>query len=168
MYALIIAQDELAAIRRREEFRLMNLLKRLPSNIGSKVPAVYPELDIIGYPSFIMDHVKGITIEGNHKKTGPATRKAIKFIEELHIETRIDNRELFESNINDLFEHSINRFRPFRNIISNINQRISQTLPEQCTYCVWQHGDYKLENIIFTSKDLEINGVIDWELSVEK
>ena len=33
---------------------------------------------------------------------------------------------------------------------------------------VWQHGDYKIENILFDTSKWQIKGVIDWDMANEK
>jgi len=55
----------------------------------------------------------------------------------------------------------------FTEKLSIIEQSIKQQLLNKPFTTVWTHGDYKIENILFNTRNWQITGLIDWDLSEE-
>lgn len=72
--------------------------------------------------------------------------------------------ELTDSWFNTLKECKKNNTE-FLTYVDNLKGNIFTTIENEVVNLVLFHGDYKIENLLFNSRDYSIEGVIDWDLS---
>jgi thiamine kinase-like enzyme len=97
---------------------------------------------------------------------------AIDIITRLHLATvsnTIINDEVYSELIGALIRKLEKNLHPsFAERIQWIATYFEQSFLNKSIPLVFNHGDYKLENILVKEEDCSLAGVIDWDLSVEK
>ena len=57
------------------------------------------------------------------------------------------------------------RYPAARAAAARLAKALQDSLADAIVPVVWQHGDFKLENLVFGNQDREVRAIIDWELS---
>ena len=166
---VIILTDDGQAIARREveAATLSELALRLPALRG-QLPQVVSKGSFGAFRYFVLTELPGMTIDRNCPGTQTATRHAVKFLSDFHVATmeRSSSSELLHAvQIDALFQHAIDRYPTFAAAFQSLLELTKTRTAGVAWQTVWQHGDYKLENVILNPKTLAVVGVIDWELS---
>ncbi len=166
---VIILTDDSQAIARREveAATLSELALRLPALRG-KLPQVVSKGSLGAFRYFVLTELPGMTIDRNCPGTQTATRHAVKFLSDFHVATmeRSSSSELLHAvQIDALFQHAIDRYPTFAAAFQCLRELTKTRTAGVAWQTVWQHGDYKLENVILNPRTLAVVGVIDWELS---
>ncbi len=147
-----------------------NMLKSLAqTKIADFVPRFKEEGNIDGYVYFCEERLKGSAIDVPLSKMDEMVEKAVKFITSFHQETlaqisldRNNFKRLIARNFNELTDYLPTAYKEK---LEKIEAGVEKQLMGKTFVTVWQHGDYKIENILFNTSDWQIKGVIDWDLS---
>lgn len=146
------------------------MLKSLAqTKIADFVPRFKGEGSIDGYVYFCEERLKGSAIDVPLSKMDEMVAKAADFITGFHQQTA-KRVVLDENNLKQLFHQPFNRLAKFLNNeykekLLDIEEGTKKQLLSKEFVTVWQHGDYKIENILFNTSNWKIEGIIDWDLS---
>ena len=169
-YVAILTNDPQAIQRREvETVTLKALAWRLPT-LHAKLPRVIAQFDMGAYRCFVLSEISGMTIDRACPGTTLATRNAMRFLSELHVATIERNPHSSTkgaAHVETLFSRAVARYPDLSGEFRKLAELVQVRLSKQESLFVWQHGDFKLENVILHSKSLNVAGVIDWELSEE-
>ena len=169
---VIILTDDSQAIARREvEAATLNeLTMRLPALQG-KLPQVISIGNLGTFRYFVLTELPGMTIDRTCPGTLTATRNAGKFLSDFHaatIEQSAEPSPIRVKQITTLFQHAIDRYPTFTAEFQSLLALTKNRAAGSAWQTVWQHGDYKLENVILNPQTKAVVGVIDWELSSKR
>ena len=91
-----------------------------------------------------------------------------KFLSDFHVATIERNSgpsPICVKQIATHFQQAIDRYPTFTAEFQNLLALTKSRTAGIAWHTVWQHGDYKLENVILNPRTKTVVGVIDWELS---
>ena len=166
----ILTNDPQAIQRRETEaVTLKALAWRLPA-LQAKFPRAIAQFDMGAYRCFVLSEISGMTIDRACPGTTLATRNAMHFLAEFHVSTierKPHSSTRGADHVETLFSRAVARYPVLSAAFRKLAELVQARLPQRESIYVWQHGDFKLENVILHSKSLDVVGVIDWELSEE-
>jgi hypothetical protein len=146
------------------------MLKDLESTrIADLTPRFLSEGEIDGYAYFCEERLPGLGLDLPLGKMDEMVRKAADFITRFNQETA-QEITLDERNFKRLISRLFNRMEEhvetgYRAKLKKIEEEIKIRVIGKPFITVWQHGDYKIENVLFDTVNWDIKGVIDWDLS---
>ena len=155
---------------RRKEIGIVDTVRRLSPYLAARLPRLYTECSAGGVTYFAISEIPGMTVDRRTRHLERLTRKAVDFLTRFH---QISAREIviddaaFENLFGAIVRQVIATYPETQPIMQRIEAHLRRAVRGQRMVTVWLHGDYKLENLIFDKKTLEINGIIDWEHSRE-
>jgi hypothetical protein len=148
------------------EIMLKSLIK---SSITDFTPRFKQRGNMDGYVYFCEERLKGAAIDVRLSKMDEMVLKAANFITSFHSETAKEIT-LDEKNTDNLFTGFFNNLAQHldaehKEKLGRIEESTKKQLLGKQFVTVWQHGDYKVENVLFDTATWDIKGVIDWDLS---
>lgn len=153
---------------RRQEIGIVNELRALSPFLAARLPRLYTECSVAGTSCFAISEIPGMTVDRRMRQLERLTRNAVDFLVRFNRltarETVIDDG-VFESLFGAIVRQVIATYPDTRPVMERIEARMRRVVRGGKLVTVWLHGDYKLENLIFDKRTLEINGIIDWEHS---
>ncbi|MCR4346532.1 MAG: phosphotransferase [Sulfuricaulis sp.] len=153
---------------RRKEIVIVNEVRAVSPFLASRLPRLYTECSIGDMTYFAISEIPGMTIDRRVRELERLTCNAVDFLIRFN---QITTREIsideavFDGLFGSLIRQVIATYPDTRQIMEKIEAHLRRVVPGRNIATVWLHGDYKLENLIFDKKTLEINGIIDWEHS---
>ena len=165
---VIYTRDKQAIGRREAEAGILGKMESRVPALRDKLPRVVAQGDLAGYRYFVLSEFPGMTIDRACPGTEIATRNAVHFLSELHKATAercTGSQAVVDELIGNLFELAIDRYPALAPEIAQLAETVRRRAIGRHWLAVWQHGDYKLENVILNPHSLALVGVIDWELS---
>lgn len=156
---------------RRREIEVIRALRRLPSPVSTRFPAVYEEFSYGNETGFVLSEIPGITVDRHVPRIAEANAHALDFLIEFHRltarRTPVDDR-LYGTLCGYILDNLRRTYTDLGAQIARMDRLLQARLLHRPLTVVWLHGDYKLENLIIDPGTLSVNGVIDWELSREE
>lgn len=146
------------------------MLKKLAqTEIADFVPRFIEEGKVENYNYYCEEKLSGSALDVPLSKMDGMVKSAADFITNFHRETA-QKITLNEKNFKRLFSRSINKLsgyleKEYKEKLAKIEDNLKKQLLGITFVTVWQHGDYKIENILFNTFNWEIKGIIDWDLS---
>jgi len=153
---------------RRREIPIVSELRARSPFLSARLPQTYLESSYKKETFFILSEIPGITIDRKVPHLHALTRHATDFLIRFNLETQIETvitPDIYDRMFGDLFRQVRQNYPETREIVGRIDEKTRVRLTGQSLPVVWLHGDYKLENLMFNSSSLEIEGIIDWEHS---
>ena len=153
---------------RRKEIDIVNEVRAVSPFLASRLPRLYTECSSGDITYFAISEIPGMTIDRRVCHLEQLTDNAVDFLIRFN---QITARELaiddavFEELFGSIVRQVIATYPETRSIMERIEAHLRRLVRGRNIVTVWLHGDYKLENLIFDKKTLEINGIIDWEHS---
>lgn len=153
---------------RRKEIGIVNEVRALSPFLAARLPRLYTECSADGETYFSISEIPGMTVDRRMRHLEQLTRNAVDFLIRFN---RITAREIivddmaFENLFSTIVRQVIATYPETRSIMERIEVHLRRAVHGRNMVTVWLHGDYKMENLIFDKKTLEINGIIDWEHS---
>jgi hypothetical protein len=167
---VVYSRDPQTIARREAESEVLGrLAHRLPA-LRKTLPQLITHGTLGVYRYFALSEFAGMTIDRPCPGTEIAKRNAVSWLIMLHRSTAVwckSSPELFDDLVLNIFGHAIKRYPELQKTIEQIRRAVQHRGAYRDWLAVWQHGDYKLENLILDPRSLEVVGVIDWELSRE-
>lgn len=155
--------------RRRHEVKILGELHRLELPISKLVPKFLFEGLLAGQPYLIQSEIPGISIDREIVALDDLTKRAARLLTEFHNKTSTHcslNEKLFIQLFTEPLATLAGDLGSSHNgLIQKIGDQIYQCLSNTSLKTVWVHGDFKIENLLVDQRNLEIVGVIDWDLS---
>lgn len=157
--------------RLRHEARILQLLHRGCLHFLSLVPRFFLEDQFYDQAYFVQQEMPGTSIDAPVSLLDQITWRALQILIDFHRET-LQEATLTEDLFSVLFSNPLHRVvqkigTPAALPIDNIDTVLRVALVGKPFKTVWMHGDFKIENLMIDPKNLEINGIIDWDLSKE-
>jgi peptidoglycan/xylan/chitin deacetylase (PgdA/CDA1 family)/aminoglycoside phosphotransferase (APT) family kinase protein len=163
---VVVTADALAAARRASEQGMLVELRARAPELAGKLPRVIAQAAIRDLKCFAMTRIPGMTIDRPAPGTADATHHAVDFLIALHRATR-DNpaKTNLGKRIGCHADAATERYPRLVDPIRAVQSRLLAATDGWQVPVVWQHGDFKLENVMLDARRLTVNGVIDWELA---
>lgn len=173
--AVIIAQTHVTRVpldtlsKARCRINCKNLRRMQDTEFSAYVPKVLKKTAFGAYTCYRETKHSGLIIDYPAKKLAFLTREAIEYIIAFHTRTRRDiviDTACFQR----LFSREFSRVTPhldavYQQRLATIKEMLQNKLMNTPFKTVWQHGDYKIENIFFAPGSLRLKTVIDWDLA---
>lgn len=173
--AVIIAKTQVIRVpldtlsKIRCKINRLNLLRMQDSAFNTYVPRILKEASLGGYRCYSETKHHGLIVDRPIKKLAFLTREAVEYITKFHAQTAcgivIDTphfQRLFSREFSRLTPHLE---APYQQKLKAIKELLQSNLMNAPFKTVWQHGDYKIENIFFAPGSLRLKTVIDWDLA---
>lgn len=170
-YIVVLPFVDSALDRLRHEARILQLLHQSCLHVLSLVPKFFLEDQFYGQAYFVQQEMPGTSIDAPVFLLDQITWRALQILINFHRET-LQEAILTEDLFNVLFSNPLHRVVQKIGTkavlsIDGIDAMLRATLVGKPFKTVWMHGDFKIENLMIDPKSLEINGIIDWDLSRE-
>jgi len=153
---------------RRKEIGIVNKARALSPFFAARLPQLYTECSVSGEAYFTISEIPGMTIDRRVRHLDKLTSNAVDFLIRFNRVTSRDtiiDDAIFAELFGALIGQVIATYPITRPNMERIEAHLRRAVHGRSLVTVWLHGDYKLENLIFDKKTLEINGIIDWEHS---
>lgn len=164
----VLAPEDFAAARRREESAVLQDLSRLPPHLAQTVPRFYGEHRFEEARVFLLGEFEGATVDRPHPDVPALARLAASWLISFHEATRRSTtiaEDTWPPLFGRLFQAASDNNPQLREELAQLEPEVRRAVLGRHLPSVWMHGDYKLENIVFAPDHSGLRGVIDWELS---
>ena len=169
-YVLVLTRERRPTFHRRREAETLRALAERKLSQGDRIPRFLGEYPVDGAACFVMRTIPGISIDRPGPGLEALTGQAVGFICVFHAETlnrvKIDE-QAYARLFGDLFRKATARYAPLAPELAQLERLVRAGIIGTELPIVWMHGDFKIENMIFSETEKELRGVIDWEHSVE-
>lgn len=165
-FVFVYARDVDNIERRKREFRHLRQLATLP-DIARHVPHPCFHDALPGGHGFVMQEIRGVTLDAHVPILAKATREAADFLVRLHRATvRVERftPERFAVQCEPLFDEARRRYPVLAAPFARLREATKSGLVGSELPIVWMHGDFKIENVVVDARG-ELVGVIDWDLT---
>ena len=162
----VVSEDPRVTRGRRIEADILAQLARLPADISRRVPRHVGEYAVGRYACFVMTMLPGVTLDAATASLEPLTQQALDFLRALHLHTATPVRldaERFQRYVGNLVADACARNRDEAAALIELRDALSAALGNRTLPVVFTHGDFKIENVMYTRADRRMTGVIDWE-----
>lgn len=153
--------------RRVSELELLSTLRTQFPSIATAIPEPLGNELVAGVPVCFQRRMPGITIEADFAGLPAITEQAQGFLKKL-IEGSGASRQVDPSEIDRFFRPLLRSARQrtpaFAHLIDALAERLVDQLKGQQIMSVVMHGDFKIENAMFSPDSFELTAVIDWDL----
>ena len=157
--------------RRRTELAALQRLRAAHLSIDHLLPRVAREVDHGRHPLFEYEAFAGTTIDLPVPGFDDFMERAFRVLCEFN-RSSLERRALTADEIAALVGRPLAVAMARYPVAAPAIARLRSTLEKALAGCVvpitWQHGDYKLENLVFTESDRAVRAIIDWELAAQR
>lgn len=155
--------------RLRHETRILQSLHQEHLRIQPLVSEFFLEGEFYGQVYFVQQEMPGTSIDAPVSSLDEITWRALQVLTDFHRET-LQEVTLHDDLFDALFSNPLHRvIEKIGSLASpslyRIEAMLRTALVGKLLKIVWMHGDFKIENLMIDPKSLEINGIIDWDLS---
>lgn len=157
--------------RRSNELVLLSALRERYPEVGKLIPEPLGSERIADVAVCFQRRMPGMTIEVDFSGLPEITAQAQMFLKTL-IDQTSSSREIDQVEIERFFEPLLvsarQRTPEFTGLIARLAARLSVELIGGRINQVLMHGDFKIENAMFSPAIFELTAVIDWDLGDEQ
>jgi hypothetical protein len=164
----IFVGDDLALERRRAESSLLTGLAELPPPLARLIPKVLDQWSVGKTTVFVMNRLPGVSLDIAADVLDEVTRNALDFVIDLHRASAAPcamDASAHAARIGVLLAAAAARNPPLAAELRSLDEPLQARLSGLNIPKVWQHGDYKVENVLYDQRTRVLTGVIDWELA---
>lgn len=155
--------------RLRDEAAVLRALCEENPGIRPLVPEYFLEGEVFGQKYFVQQEIPGTSVDAAVSSLDRMTWRALQVLVDFHRETSreiILQEEHFGSLVSDALRRAAQKLGPAAvPALQRIEALLRSALMGKRFRTVWMHGDYKIENLLFDPKTLQVTGIIDWDLS---
>lgn len=155
-------------LRRRTELAALDSLKAARLPIARLLPRVAREADHGRHPVFEYENFAGTTIDLPTRHFEACLERAFRALCEFNrssLESRPLRPEELQALVTRPLTLAAERYPEAGAAAHRLRIALENFLSGANCPLVWQHGDYKLENLVFDNADRRVLGIIDWELA---
>lgn len=167
----VVSEDPRVTRGRRTEAAILSRLALLPDPISRCVPRHIGEFAVGRYACFVMTMLPGVTLDAASDSLEPLQHQALKFLQILHQATAapaVLDEAGFAQHFDSLLQDAVVRNPEQAAELSGLGAAVKQAIGGMTLPTVFTHGDFKIENVMYTRSDLRMTGVIDWEHAAER
>lgn len=153
--------------RRRTELGMLQRLRDRGLDVVARAPRLSQESSFAGRPIFLFEGIPGVTVDAPTAGMEQLMQAAVELLIDFNRATcraDIDSKALREVVERECMAASA-RYPMLRDEVKRTVGELVEELAEFNLPQVWMHGDYKLENLVFSGSDRKVAALIDWELS---
>ena len=154
--------------RRRTELAAIDTLRAAALPVAKLLPAVAREGGYAGRPVFEYEAIAGTTIDLPTADFPALMERAFDTLCEFNRQS-LARRELtpaaFESIAGRALDIAAARYPAAAPAAARLRAALARALVGAVVPLTWQHGDYKLENLVFDGATRRVRAIIDWELA---
>jgi hypothetical protein len=164
----VFVGDDLALERRRAESSLLTALAELPAPLARLIPKVLDQWSVGKTTVFVMNRLPGVSLDIAADVLDEVTGKALDFVIDLHRASAVPctmDASVHAARIGVLLAAAAARNPPLAAELRSLEEPLQARLSGLNIPKVWQHGDYKVENVLYDQRTRSLTGVIDWELA---
>jgi len=157
--------------RRRTELAALQLLRAARLSIDHLLPRVAREVDHGRHPLFEYEAFAGTTIDLPVPGFDDFMERAFRVLCEFNrssLERRALTAEEIAALIGRPLAVAMARYPSAAPAIERLRSALEAAVAGRVLPLTWQHGDYKLENLVFTQSDRAVRAIIDWELAAPR
>jgi aminoglycoside phosphotransferase (APT) family kinase protein len=168
-FILRIPLDRDALLRAKQQVATLNALRGDQfKKMG--VPGVFPPYSVADQLVFVEEKLDGVVVEDKKFLKQVYEDKAIDWIINFHLITRSDAStgvSQLKKELKTALDTLAGRVRNRQDaaLVQQLKEKILHAYDNVVTCTVCMHGDYKIENTMFSSDLKIIVGVFDWDLS---
>jgi len=153
--------------RRRTELTAIDTLRSAALPVSQLLPAVARETSHAGRPVFEYEAIPGTTIDLPTAHFDALMERAFDTLCDFNRQSLVC-RALTPADVETLAGRALDiaarRYPAAAAAASRLRAALERALTGRVVPLAWQHGDYKLENLVF-SPDRTVRAIIDWELA---
>lgn len=167
----VVSEDPRVTRGRRIEAGILEHLARLPARVSRLVPRHLGEYTVGRYACFIMTMLPGVTLDADSGSLETLQRQAMDFLQALHLETSTAvalDEAGFAQHVDALLTDALQRNPEQSSELRILRGALKESIGGRTLPTVFTHGDFKIENVMYTRTDLRMTGVIDWEHAAER
>jgi SAM-dependent methyltransferase len=157
--------------RRRTELAAIDSLRAAAVPIAELLPKVAREASYAGCPVFEYEAIPGTTIDLPTAHFDDLMERACDTLCDFNRKS-LAPRALtpgdFEAIAGRALDVAAGRYPDAAAAAARLRTALSNSLVGRVVPLVWQHGDYKLENLVFDGATRRVRAIIDWELATRE
>lgn len=154
--------------RRRTELAALERLQGARLPVTRLLPRVSREVDHGRHPVFEYEAFAGTTIDLPTPDFDACMERAFRILCDFN-RSSLECRALTAAEVDMLVTRPLNiaaqRYPETATEAARLRAALEATLVGAIVPVSWQHGDYKLENLVFGGPERSVRAIIDWELS---
>jgi len=157
--------------RRRTELAALQRLRAARLSIDPLLPRVAREVDHGRHPLFEYEAFAGTTIDLSTPGFDELMERAFRVLCEFNrgsLERRALTAEEIAALVSRPLAIAAARYPAATPGIARLRSALEAALTGRVVPLTWQHGDYKLENLVFAAGDRAVRAIIDWELAAPR
>jgi len=161
----VLAGDALSIRGRSIEAPQLDALSRIPS-VSARVPRRLDEFAFGQARCFVLERIPGVTLDVPVPPLERVTDGALAFLLQLHRDTARStslDEAGYEHHVEPLLQAALRRNPDFEATLARADIRLRASLAGRSWPTVFQHGDCKIENVIYEPGSGRVLSVIDWE-----
>lgn len=166
---VIFPLTETVLARLRDEASVLKDLHAGNLRIRPLVPEYCLEGEVLGQKYLVQQEIPGTSIDAPVSSLDKMTWRALQVLTDFHCETLQEvvlHDELFRTLFSNPLHRVAQKLGPASApSLQRIEGNLRSKLAGKRFRTVWMHGDYKIENLMFEPKSLQVSGIIDWDLS---
>jgi aminoglycoside phosphotransferase (APT) family kinase protein len=161
----VLTADAVSVRGRSIEAPQLDALARIPA-VAALVPRLLDRFSVDGARCFVMERIPGVTLDQDVPPLERVSEAAHEFLLLLHRETAVPtamDEAGFDRLALPVLRAAQERNPEFGSLIGAWQAPLRLALREHTLPAVYQHGDYKVENVIYEPESCRLLSVIDWE-----
>ncbi|MED5622029.1 phosphotransferase family protein [Ideonella sp. BN130291] len=161
----VLTADAISSRGRSIEAPQLEALARIPA-VAPLVPRLLDRFNVDGARCFVMERIPGVTLDQDVPPLERVSEAAHEFLLLLHRETAVQtamDEAGFDRLALPVLRAAQERNPEFSSLIGAWLAPLRQALKEHTLPAVYQHGDFKVENVIYEPTSCRLLSVIDWE-----
>lgn len=162
----VISEDPSVIRGRRIESGILDCISRLPEPLACMVPRNLGEFQVGHHTCFLITALPGVTLDTATDSLQSLTDQALDFLKAFHVQTAIPTRldtSALDLHVGSVLRDAIVRNPDLAGSLGRLSGILLAALQEHTLPTVFTHGDYKIENVMYSRETGRITGVIDWE-----
>jgi SAM-dependent methyltransferase/Ser/Thr protein kinase RdoA (MazF antagonist) len=157
--------------RRRTELAALDTLRAAALPVAKLLPSIAREAAYAGRPIFEYEAIPGTTIDLPTAHFDALLERAFDVLCDFNrqsLERRALTRADFESITGRALGIAAARYPAAAGAAARLRKALEHVLVGPAVPLTWQHGDFKLENVIFDAAGRQVRAIIDWELAARE
>jgi len=167
----VVPTREDTITRRRTEIAAIDTLRSATLPIATLLPKVAREASHAGRPVFEYEAIPGTTIDLPTAHFDELMDRACEVLCDFNRKSLV-RRALtpadFETIAGRALDIAVDRYPGAAAAAVRLRAALARTFVGTVVPLVWQHGDFKLENLVFDRPTRAVRAIIDWELAARE